>query len=68
MENFNFVNLYFQICIYVWILDVIIVAAVAAIKPLRMWCWKKYCELAKEFMKICLAVWPELMEDEDENL
>ena len=66
----NFVNLYFQICIYVWIIDVIAVLAIVCIKPLRMWCWKKYVQISKEFVQICLAVWPEFEEKEtkDENL
>lgn len=68
----NFVNLYFQICIYVWILDIVVVAAIATIKPLRMWIVKKFLELYKELFKITMAVWPEWMEEmekkEDENL
>ena len=67
----NIVSLYFAICIAMWIIDVIAVLAIVCIKPLRMRLWKWYINLSKEFVEICMNVWPELIgetEDEDENL
>lgn len=70
----NIISMYFAICIAVWIVNVIAISAIICIKPLRMWLWKKYIDLSKEFAEICLAVWPELMgesserSDEDEDL
>ena len=43
---------YFALCIIAWVIDIIVVAAIAVIKPLRMWCWKKYRNLCNEIMSI----------------
>lgn len=65
----EFIKLYFAICLIAYVIDVIAVLAIVFIKPLRLWCWKKYVYFSKEFTEIWLAVWPELIkEDKDENL
>ena len=64
----NIISLYFTICIVMWIIDIIAVLAIVCIKPLRMRLWKWYVNLSKEFVEICMVVWPELMEDEDESI
>ena len=67
----NIISLYFTICIVMWILDVIAVLAIVFVKPLRMRLWKWYINLSKEFVEICMVVWPELIgetEDEDESI
>ena len=67
----NIISAYFGICIGMWIVDVIAVLAIVFVKPLRMRLWKWYINLSKEFVEICMNVWPELIgetEDKDENL
>lgn len=46
------IEAYFAICIACWIIDIIAVMAIVCIKPLRMWCWKKYRNLCNEIMSI----------------
>ena len=62
----NWINLYFEICVYVWALDVIAVLAILLVKPLRKWCWKQYGKLIDEFTEVFLS--KSEMENEDENL
>ena len=52
----NFINMYFGLCLVAWVIDIVALAAIVVIKPLRKWCWKKYCKLVQEFSEIYLSV------------
>ena len=56
-------NIYMKICVLVWALDVVLFGLMAVIKPLRRWCWQKFCQWSREFMEIMLDVFPELKEE-----
>ena len=53
----NFINMYFGLCIIVWAIDIVAVAAIVCIKPLRKWLWKKYCEISQEIIRLYLSIW-----------
>ena len=55
----NFINMYFGLCIIVWAIDVVAVAAIVCIKPLRKWLWKKYCEVSQEFIGFWMSIFPD---------
>lgn len=61
------IKAYCLICIIFYVIDMIAVLAICCIKPLRMRIWKWYCKLAQEFTEICLAFWPELKGENDED-
>ena len=52
----NFINMYFGLCLVVWAIDVIAVIVLLIVKPLRKWCWKKYLEFSREFIKLYMSV------------
>ena len=73
MDNINFVNIYFAICLIAWIIDVIASVAIYCIKPLRKWFIKVYWKLVMSFISLgneFLELFPEDKEkdNEDENL
>lgn len=70
MENINFVNLYFAICLIAWIISVIACVAIYCIKPLRKWFVKKYWKIVVTFGNEFLEVIPEDKEkdEKDENI
>ena len=61
----NFVNLYFAICLIAWVVSMVLVGIVLVVKPLRMWCWRKYKQLACIFYKLAFEL-AEDMESSDE--
>ena len=69
MQNINFVNLYFAICLIAWIIGLIACVAIYCIKPLRKWFMKKYWKLITSFSSELLEIFPEdKKEEKDENL
>ena len=61
----NFVNLYFAVCLIAWLISMILIGIVLIVKPLRMWCWKKYKDLVRVFYLLGIEL-AEDMESLDE--